>query len=153
MRLRTKTQDLKYQEVKPGGMSAVNETTNILATWRKETIKKKHITKLKTPDNQTITNPVIVWLSGASGLLQVPSMPLVSQGVHSVIARGQASKTLLNKLLLLQKRVLRFIFFVNWRDSAVPLFVKANIPPLNIMYCHVYSNDLFRKNCKLDACF
>ena len=40
MRLRTKTQDLKYQEVKPGGMSAVNETTNILATWRKETIKK-----------------------------------------------------------------------------------------------------------------
>ena len=49
-------------------------------------------------------------------------------------------ETLLNKLLLLQNRVLRFIFFVNWRDSAVPLFVKANIPPLNIMYCQSVAN-------------
>ena len=49
-------------------------------------------------------------------------------------------KTLLNKLLLLQKRVLRFIFFVNWRHSAVPLFVKDNIPPLNIMYCQFVAN-------------
>ena len=47
---------------------------------------------------------------------------------YGIIAWGQTSKTLLNKLLLLQKRVLRFIFFVNWRDSAIPLFVKANIP-------------------------
>ena len=39
----------------------------------------------------------------------------------------------------LQKRVLRFIFLVNWRDSAIPLFVKANIPPLN-MYCQSVAN-------------
>ena len=31
-------------------------------------------------------------------------------------------------------------FFVNWRDSAIPLFVKANIPPLNIMYCQSVAN-------------
>ena len=69
---------------------------------------------------------------------------------YGIIAWGQASKTLLNKLLLLQKRVLRFIFFVNWGDSAVPLFVKANIPPLNIMYCQSVANlvyDVVNENC------
>ena len=69
---------------------------------------------------------------------------------YGIIAWGQASKTLLNKLLLLQKRVLRFIFFVNWRDSAIPLFVKANIPPLNIMYCQSVANlvyDVVNENC------
>ena len=68
---------------------------------------------------------------------------------YGIIAWGQASKTLLNKLLLLQKSVLRFIFFVNWRDSAVPLFVKANIPPLN-MYCQSVANlvyDVVNENC------
>ena len=69
---------------------------------------------------------------------------------YVIIAWGQASKTLLNKLLLLQKLVLRFIFFVNWRDSAVPLFVKANIPPLNIMSCQSVANlvyDVVNENC------
>ena len=37
-----------------------NETTNIFATWRKEDYSKKHITQLKTPDNQTITDPVTI---------------------------------------------------------------------------------------------
>ena len=53
---------------------------------------------------------------------------------YGVCAWGQASISLLNKILILQKRVLRFIFFVNRRESVNPLFVKSNIPPLNIMY-------------------
>ena len=67
---------------------------------------------------------------------------------YGIIARGQVS--LLNKLLLLQKRVLRFICFVNWRDSAIPLFVKANIPPLNIMYFQSVANLVYvvvNENC------
>jgi len=54
---------------------------------------------------------------------------------YGILAWGQASKSLLNKILLLQKRVLRFIFFANHRDSAIPLFIKSNIPPLNMLYC------------------
>ena len=59
---------------------------------------------------------------------------------YGIVAWGQASKTLFNKLLLLQKHVLRFIFFANQRDSVIQLFVKANIPPLNIMYCQSVAN-------------
>ena len=59
-------------------------------------------------------------------------------------------KTLLNKILLLQKQVLRFIFFANQRESAIPLFVKANIPPLNIIYFQSVASlfyDFIHENC------
>ena len=67
-----------------------------------------------------------------------------------VLAWGQASKTLLNKILLLQKRVLRFIFFANQRESAIPLFVRSNIPPLNIIYFQSVASlvyDVIHENC------
>ena len=62
---------------------------------------------------------------------------------YGISAWGQASKTNLNKLLLLQKRALRFIFFSNTKESALPLFKKAHIPPLNIMFFQSIANLMF----------
>ena len=68
---------------------------------------------------------------------------------------GQASKTQLNKLLILQKRPLRFFYFSVRRDHAIPLFLNAHILPINFMYykllaetMHDVSNDLVPSNLK-----
>ena len=50
--------------------------------------------------------------------------PYLSCGI---CAWGQASKSLLNKLLILQKRALKFIIFSDKRNSAIPLFVKCKV--------------------------
>ena len=51
-----------------------------------------------------------------------------------LIAWGQASKSQLNKLLVLQKRALRFIHFAKPRDHAIPLFINTKISPINFLY-------------------
>ena len=53
---------------------------------------------------------------------------------YGVIAWGQASKSQLNKLLVLQKRALRFIHFAKPRDHAIPLFINTKILPINFLY-------------------
>lgn len=74
---------------------------------------------------------------------------------YGLIVWGQASKTDLNKLLILQKRALRFIYFSDRRDHAIPLFLNAHILPINFMYykllaetMHDVSNDLVPSNLK-----
>ena len=37
-------------------------------------------------------------------------------------------------LLILQKRALRFIYFSDRRDDAIPLFLNAHILPINFMH-------------------
>ena len=59
---------------------------------------------------------------------------------YGVAIWGQTSKSLFDKLLRLQKRTLRLIFFKDNKQSAIPLFVKTMIPPLNIMYILSLSN-------------
>ena len=73
---------------------------------------------------------------------------------------GQASKTQLNKLLILQKRALRFIYFSDRRNHAIPLFLNAHILPgailpisfmhykLLVKTMHDLSNDLAPSNPK-----
>ena len=72
---------------------------------------------------------------------------------YGLVAWGQASKTELDKLLILQKRALRFIFFANRCDHAIPLFLKAKILPINCLHykllaetMHDVSNDLVPSN-------
>ena len=55
---------------------------------------------------------------------------------YGVIAWGQASKSQLNKLLVLQKRALRFIDFAKARDYAISLFINTKILPINFLYYH-----------------
>ena len=50
------------------------------------------------------------------------------------------SKSYLNKILVLQKRVLRLMYFANSRAHAVPLFNDANILPLDFLYYESISN-------------
>ena len=58
-------------------------------------------------------------------------LPYLSYGL---IVLGQASKTHLTKILLLQKKVLRFIFFANRNVHAIPFFIDANILPISFLY-------------------
>ena len=58
-------------------------------------------------------------------------LPYLSYGL---IVWGQASKTHLTKILLLQKKVIRFIFFANRKVHAIPLFIDANILPISFLY-------------------
>ena len=81
---------------------------------------------------------------------------LVTPYLHyGLIVWGQASKTHLNKLLILQKHALRFIYFSDSRDHADPLFLNAHILPKNFMHykllaetMHDVSNDLVPSNLK-----
>ena len=47
---------------------------------------------------------------------------------------GQACKTYLNKVLLLQKRALRFMYFANRQAHALPLFKDTKSLPLSFLY-------------------
>ena len=51
---------------------------------------------------------------------------------YGLIAWGQASKSQLNKLLVLRKRALRFIHFAKPRDHAIPLFINTKILPITL---------------------
>ena len=47
---------------------------------------------------------------------------------------GSADKCHLNKILILQKRALRFIYFAEWKEHAIPFFLNADILPVNFLY-------------------
>ena len=54
---------------------------------------------------------------------------------YGIAVWGQAAQTNLDKLLILQKRALRFIHFAPYRSHAISLFNHYNILPLNFQYC------------------
>ena len=56
---------------------------------------------------------------------------------------GQASKLLINKLLVLQKRALRSIFFKKVTESAVPLFTENIILAVTLFYLESISQLMF----------
>ena len=73
-----------------------------------------------------------VKISKTIGLLSrhiVPHHTLVNiyNFLICIIVWGQASKTHLNKLLILQKHALPFIYFSDRCDHAVPLFLNGHI--------------------------
>ena len=58
-------------------------------------------------------------------------------------AWGQASKSYLDKLLKLQKRALRFIYFSDRNQHAIPLFIDAGVLPLKFSYYEILANLMF----------
>ena len=62
--------------------------------------------------------------------------PYISYGL---IAWGQASKTHLEKILILQKRAVRLINFLPFRTHAIPYFAQSNILPITMIYCKLSS--------------
>ena len=57
--------------------------------------------------------------------------PYISYGI---CAWGQSVKTNLKKLLVLQKRAIRLIYFTSNREHAVPYFVQSRILPLDSLF-------------------
>ena len=53
---------------------------------------------------------------------------------YGLTAWGQAAKAHLNKLLLLQKRALRLMYFLNPRTRAIPFFISSKILPIHLLY-------------------
>ena len=65
---------------------------------------------------------------------------------YGLPAWGQAGKTYLNKILILQKRALRLLFFGDIRDHAIPLFLKANVLPITFLYHECVSSLMYDIN-------
>ena len=53
---------------------------------------------------------------------------------YGISALGYCAKTHLNRLLILQKRALRLIFFCRSREHAIPLFIKSNCLPISFLF-------------------
>ena len=62
---------------------------------------------------------------------------------YGLIVWGQARKSYLDKLLKLQKRALRFSYFSDRNQHAIPLFSDAGILPLQFSYYELTANLMF----------
>ena len=85
-----------------------------LYEWMNE--KSKHISDSK-----------VTFLTWYVGLFR----PYLTYGL---VAWGNTSKNYLNTIVVLQKRVLRLIYFVDRKEHAIPLFVNAKILPFTFLY-------------------
>lgn len=52
----------------------------------------------------------------------------------TLAAWGQACKTYLHKIRILQKRAIRLLYFADQHDRAIPLFLKANVLTITFLY-------------------
>ena len=66
---------------------------------------------------------------------------------YGLAAWGQAAKCHLQKILVLQKRVFRLMYFSEHRAHAVPLFTSSKILPLNMLYIETVSSIMFDVSC------
>ena len=67
-------------------------------------------------------------------LIQIYRSLIFPYTYYGFAAWGQAAQVYLRKVFILQKRALRLMFFAGHRSHAIPLFVSANILPLNMLY-------------------
>ena len=72
---------------------------------------------------------------------------------YGIVAWGQSAKTNRNKILVLQKRALRLMYFCDYKCHAVPYFLSSRFLPLDFLYfksvallMHDISNDLSPPN-------
>ena len=55
------------------------------------------------------------------------------------LQKGQFSlQEYLNKILILQKRALRLLYFADWHDHAIPLFLEADLLPITFFIMSPY---------------
>ena len=72
-------------------------------------------------------------------LLQIYRSLIFPYTLYGIPVWGQAAQRDLEKILILQKRALRLIFFLNHRTHAIPLFLTSNILPVNMLYFETVS--------------
>ena len=54
--------------------------------------------------------------------------------LYGIVAWGRDGKIYGTKILLLQKRALRFMFFGDYKSHAIPFFISSNLLPLDLLY-------------------
>ena len=59
------------------------------------------------------------------------------------MAWGQAYQSYLEKLLKIQKRVLRFTYFSERNQHTIPLFIDAGVSPLKCLYYELLAHLMF----------
>ena len=67
-------------------------------------------------------------------LIQIYRSLIFPYTYYGIAVWGQAAQVYLKKVFILQKRALRPMFFAGNRSHAIPLFVSANVLPLNMLY-------------------
>ena len=67
-------------------------------------------------------------------LIQVYRSLIFPYTHYGIAAWGQAAQVYLKKVFMLQKQALRLMFFADNSSHAIPLFVSANVLPLNMLY-------------------
>ena len=96
-----------------------------------------HINSLRTQLNK-VTGMIYL----ASKFLPYKALILLynslinSKLTYCLEAWGNAPKTHLNKLLLIQKRIIRIIFHKSPTEHTSPLFIKAEILPIDLLYIY-----------------
>ena len=79
-------------------------------------------------------------------LLNIYQSLILPYLTYGLAAWGQAAKTHLQKILVLQKRVLRLMYFSEPRAHAVP-FISSKIVPLQMLYAEKVSSIMFDVSC------
>ena len=69
-------------------------------------------------------------------LIQIYRSLIFPYTYYGIAAWGQAAQVYLRKVFILQKRVLRLMFFVGNRSHAIPL--SANVLPVNMLFLKQY---------------
>jgi hypothetical protein len=67
-------------------------------------------------------------------------LPYITYGI---IFWGQATQANQNKILRLQKRALRLIYFKRKSEHAIPLFISSKVLPLNMLYYSTVSKLMY----------
>ena len=62
---------------------------------------------------------------------------------YDLSAWVQATKAHLNKFLLLQKRALRLMYFLNPRTQAIPFFISSKILPIHLLYFEAVLHSMY----------
>ena len=70
----------------------------------------------------------------SSVLININKSLILLYFTYGLVAWGNASKNYLHKIIVLQKRVLRLIYFVDRKEHAIPLFVNEKILPVTFLY-------------------
>ena len=80
-------------------------------------------------------------------LLNIYQSLILPYLTYGLAAWGQTAKTHLQKILVLQKRVLRLMYFSETSAHAVPLFISSKILPLQMLYAEKLSSIVFDVSC------
>ena len=96
---------------------------------------KNHLDCVITRINKTIGMIAkLRYFVPSSALTNIYKSLILTYLTYGLVAWGNTSKNYLNKIVVLQKRVLRLIYFVDRKEHAIPLFVNAKILPITFLY-------------------